>query len=348
MRSTRASDRLIRARSLRPGLPFLAALFVVAVACGGERAERAQLVAFGTLVTVTAWDVAPGRFADAVAALESRYRELEVDWYPWADGELARINAALARGDDVPVSPALAALIRRAAVLETQSEGFFNPALGRLTELWGFNEPDRAGWRPPPETAIAELVAADPSAADLDWNGNRLSSRSRAVALDPGGIAKGALLEVSARILAERDIGNAIVDLGGDLAVLGSPPGRAAQIGIRRPGGDGAIARLAVAGGESVMTSGNYERYFEHGGRRYAHVLDPRTGRPAAGTASVTVVAADPLLADAAATALLAAGAPGFERLSASLGVDFALLVTDSGDVRLTPGMARRVHWLAN
>lgn len=327
---------------------MLAALCVVAAACGEERAGQVRLVAFGTLVTLTAWDVEPATFGEAVRTLEGRYRELEVDWYPWADGELARINAALARGDAARVSPALAAVIRRAAALEARSEGFYNPALGRLTELWGFNEPDRPDWHPPPEAAIAELVAAAPSAAQLAWDGNRLSSRSPAVALDPGGIAKGALLEVSSAILAEHGIRNAVVDLGGDLLVLGNPPGRAARIGIRRPGGADAIARLAVGDGESVMTSGNYERYFEHGGRRYAHVLDPRTGRPASGTASVTVVAADPLLADAAATALLAAGPPGFERLTASLGIEFALLVTDSGDVRLTPGMARRVHWLAN
>ncbi|MDZ7642777.1 MAG: FAD:protein FMN transferase [Woeseiaceae bacterium] len=94
------------------------------------------------------------------------------------------------------------------------------------------------------------------------------------------------------------------------------------------------------------MTSGNYERYFEYEGRRYAHVLDPRTGYPATGTASVTVVHRDPVLADAAATALLVGGVDDFDALCARLGLEQALLITAGGDVRLTPALAARVHWL--
>ena len=93
------------------------------------------------------------------------------------------------------------------------------------------------------------------------------------------------------------------------------------------------------------MTSGDYERFFEHDGKRYQHVLDPRTGYPVEHTVSASVVHGDPVLADAAATALLVAGAAEFEELCLSLGLDTALIVTTSGDLRLTRAMEKRFNW---
>lgn len=328
---------------------LLAALLVAACApAAPPDPEVRELAAFGTLVTLRAWNAPAARVDAALATLEADYRRLERDWYPWADGELAAINAAIARGEPAAVSAPLRALLERAAGLERRSLGLFNPALGRLTELWGFHEPGRQDWRPPAAAAIAELLAARPSAARLAWDGARLTSTTPELALDPGGIAKGALLARSAERLGAAGIDDAIIDLGGDLLVIGRAGGRAARIGIRRPGGRDALAWLEAESGEAVMTSGDYERYFEHAGRRYAHVLDPASGHPAEGTASATVVARDPLLADAAATALLVGGSARFDELVAALGLDYALIVTASGDVRLTPAMAGRLHWLSD
>lgn len=321
-----------------------------ACAPDGDVFER-QLHALGTMVTLTIRDADPAAARAASAALERRYVELGRDWYPWAPpgegGELAAINEALGRGESIAVSPALKSLLERAAELETRSGGRFNVALGALTELWGFDDPLTEDWRPPSQAAIDALLAGEPGSAQLEWDGRTLTSGNPELVIDPGGIAKGAILAISAELLAKRGIGNAIVDLGGDLTVLGRVDGRAARIGIRDPAGGAPPAHIDAEPGESVLTSGNYERYFDHDGERYGHVLDPRTGRPATGARSATVVARDPVLADAAATALLVAGPEEFDATCRALGVEYALLIDARGDVRLTEGMRGRVHFKA-
>ncbi|MEQ8205258.1 MAG: FAD:protein FMN transferase [Woeseia sp.] len=305
-----------------------------------------RIAAFGTLITLRYYGVAEAEAAAATRALEGYFRSIENDWYPWGNGELQRINEALASGQSTPVSQPLANLLQRATDLERRSDGLFNPALGALSELWGFNDLLQDDWQPPAHAAIAELLQHDPGSRHLHWSGHTLRSDNRYIVLDPGGIAKGAILASSARILSELGIANAIVDIGGDLIVRGYAGQRAARIGIRSPGSDSAIGWLEAAPGEAIVTSGNYERYFEFDGIRYNHVLDPRTGYPVAASASVTVAHADPVLADAAATALLVAGPNGFDALCAALGIEQALLITASGDLRLTPALQARVHWL--
>lgn len=306
---------------------------------------RTQLAAFGTVVSIQLHGVTADTAERAITRLAAHYRERGRDWYPWADGELARINRAIARNEAAVVSEALRSLLQRAAELEQASSGRFNAALGQLTELWGFNDPLQAGWQPPADDTIATLMPA-PSLAALTWRGDTVESRDPRVMIDPGGIAKGALLAESVAILRAAGITDVIVDIGGDLVVSGSAGGRAARIGIRSPGGGNVLGWVDIDDGEAVVTSGNYERYFEHDDVRYAHVLDPATGRPAAGAAAVTVIHDDAVLADAAATALLVGGAGEFENLCDALGIHQALLVDTSGDLRLTPAMQGRVHWL--
>lgn len=337
---------------LTPGLPpavNLSAVVVLALAAAcsdaPERIER-QFVALGTVVTVTTFDASQRQFDSAAGDIERHYHRMGREWYPWASGELARLNRKLRRGEALYASPSLHRVLRRAAEIEVITDGLFNAGLGELTEIWGFNVPDQATWQPPDADAIADALAAAAGARALRWAGdNKVSAPASRQQLDLGGIAKGALLNDADAILRRYGIENAIVDIGGDLLVTGNAGNRAARIAIRRPGADTPLGWLSVAADEAVMTSGNYERYFEFDGKRYAHVLDPRTGRPAEGTASVTIVHEDPLLADAAATALLVAGYADFEALAEKLDLKFALLVTSSGDLVLTRGMRERVHF---
>lgn len=322
--------------------------------CGCDAATqdfRHQIYAFGTLVTIDFFATTPQSNAAAIAAIEARIRDIDRDWYPWREypdepqGELQRINAAIAAGQAIEVSPLLAELVRRAAVLEQLSGGRFNPAMGRLTELWGFHDVARLRSSPPDELEIQTWLSASVSSDSLEWSGNELRSNSPYVMLDLGGIAKGSILEQFVSILRDAGIENAIIDIGGDLTVLGHINGRPARIGIRSPRSDDTLAWLDVMDGETVVTSGDYERFFEVGGRRYQHILDPRNGYPVAHTISATVLHQDPVLADAAATALLVAGPGAFEELCAVLGLDEALIVSASGDLRLTQAMEKRLNW---
>jgi thiamine biosynthesis lipoprotein len=317
--------------------------------------SRQQIFAFGTRVELHIFDAEPARVRNAMARIESRYQEVDRDWYPWAkpwdgetsrSGELQRINAAIAAGQSIEVSPVLAGLIRRAADIERRSRGKFNPGIGKLTQLWGFDNVLRKNWAPPPATAVSDIIAAAPGSAHLQWNNDTLSSDSTVTQIDLGGIAKGAILALTVALLHDADLHDAIIDIGGDVTVLGNIHGRAARIGIRSPVADSPIGWLAVADGETVVTSGDYERFFEYQGEKFAHILDPLTGFPVQHTASVTVVHRDPILADAAATALVVAGMDKFDQTCAALGIRQAILIDASGELRLTAAMDRRVNWV--
>ncbi len=305
---------------------------------------RHQFYAFGTLVTIDFFDVSQPSNAAAIAAIEARIRDIDANWYPWREGELQRINAAIARRQSVEVSPVLADLLRRSTALAQQSHGRFEPTIGRLTELWGFHDATLLRTSPPADFEVQKWLSLSISSQSLSWEGNVLRSDSPRLMIDLGGIAKGSILEQFVAILHDAGVKNAIIDIGGDLTVIGQVNGRSARIGIRSPRSDEVMGWLDVLDGETVMTSGDYERSFEHDGKKYQHVLDPRTGYPVQHTISASVVHRDPVLADAAATALLVAGADEFEELCISLGLKDALIVSASGDLSLTAAMENRLN----
>ena len=165
------------------------------------------------------------------------------------------------------------------------------------------------------------------------------------MAIDLGAFAKGYALNLAIDQLREQGIDNAIVNAGGDLCVAGRRGDRPWMIGIRHPLGEGVIASVGVSDGECVLTSGNYERYREHEGIRYAHIIDPRSGYPVRHVASATVISKDGGLADAAATALSVAGPQDWHRIASRMGLSEVMLVDDKGVVYLTPAMRKRINF---
>jgi thiamine biosynthesis lipoprotein len=140
-------------------------------------------------------------------------------------------------------------------------------------------------------------------------------------------------------------VDDAIVNAGGDLRAIGTHGDRPWRIGIRHPRADGVIASVELGRDESVFTSGDYERYFLFRGKRYHHILDPRTGYPARGTASVTVISRDPGAADAAATALVVAGPDEWQAIAWSMGIRNVMLIDHQGRAHVTPSMAKRIRF---
>ena len=249
---------------------------------------------------------APGETVEAPLARVMRgLQHIHVQWNAWKPGELGRVNQAFREGRSVRARPALLAMIRSAARLERASAGFFNPGIGGAVQAWGFHDDVmRDGARP----AAAELAAwrgAAPSLAQIERRGDLLMSRNPRLQLDFGAYAKGVAIDRALDELAARGIGDALVNLGGNLGAMGVGDW---QIGIRDPFGEGLVASLATQGREAVVTSGSYERFRVLDGERCTHILDPFSAAPAAGLVSVTVLHRSAALADAAATALLVAG----------------------------------------
>ena len=305
---------------------------------------QAEIYAMGTLVRFTLYGAAPDEAAAAIRDNDAWLQAFGRDGWAFGDGELARLNAALAQGTCLRVSADLAAQIRQAQEVNRASGGRFDPAVGRLVALWGFDraprDPDRP--LPRPEDIQALLPLPPMSAVTVAADGEVCGPRG--LFIDLGGIGKGYAVDRVAEDLARRGIPVALINAGGNIKTVGEPPGRSWRIGIRDPYRPGVMGSLTLVGGESVSTSGDYERMVDARGRRYHHILDPRTGEPVQGLHAVTVVHPDGALGDAASTALMVAGPAVWREVAAALGIERALVVREDGKVEMTPAMAARVQ----
>lgn len=327
-------------------LSLLAGLSLVS--CKAEPEEhRAEFYIFGTVMEVTLWGADAQQSRDAFALLQSRFQEMHREWHAWEPGLLTEINQAFASGKAAQASPSIVEMTRRSQIIEQQSDGRFNPTIGALVRLWGFHTSEYPIVGPPPGPSLIEdLLARKPSSRDIEIDGEVLSSGNPAVQLDFGGIAKGYAIDIACDTLRRLGVHNAIVNAGGDLRAIGNHGERPWRIAVRNPSG-GIIGALETRGDESIFTSGNYERFRQADEIRYPHILDPRTGWPVQDLASVTVIAEEGWLADAAATALIVAGLDDWVEVARSLGLEEVLLVDEAGKAYLTEKMDRRVEFVA-
>jgi len=302
---------------------------------------------FGTLVDVTIIGVDEQQANDAYTALLEDFSYMHNTWHAWQNNALRRINNLLKTGANFTLTPSVFPLIQQAQALSKQSENLFNPAIGEMVALWGFHssEPDEFAI-PPSDDEINALLNAAPKMADIDVEGLNMRGNNAHLQLDFGAFAKGVAVDVAIEHLRELGIKHAIVNAGGDLRAIGQHDDRPWHIGIRDPRSEGIIAALDIGDGESVFTSGDYERFFEHEGKRYHHIIDPRTGYPATGTRSVTVIHDSGAVADAAATALFIAGADNWQRIAKSMSIEHVMLIDEQGIVHMTPAMAERIEFL--
>ncbi len=331
---------------LRPvRTPTWLAVLLLLAGCGRPAVHEAEFYVFGTMVQVSIAGASDELSNKAFALLQDRFQKMHRDWHAWEPSKLTAINAAFAEGKSIQADAEMTELIGLSQRAEQQTGGRFNPAIGELIELWGFHTSNFPVHGPVPAAEqLASLVARHPSTADIEIGPDGLYSRNPAVQLDFGGIAKGFAVDIACAELRGLGVNNAIVNAGGDLRAYGTEGTRPWRIAIKNPLG-GVLGSLEIHGDESVFTSGNYERYLETANQeRYAHIIDPATGRPAREVMSATVVARDGWLADAAATAFVVAGLSAWSDLAQSLGIRMLLLTDASGQVYATPEMLERVQ----
>lgn len=330
-------------------LALVAAALFVALFLGAARSARVEpvhretLYVFGTLVEIEIRGEASETAQEATAEIGQLLQDLHDAWHAWRPGTLGTLNGAIAQGKGLAVDDRLADVLRKGQRLSCESDGLFDPAIGGLIGLWGFHADTPPEGAPPAPARIDALLAANPRMTDLRFDGPVVASTNPAVQLDLGGFAKGAALDLAAARLRDLGIDNAVLNAGGDVNVLGTHGDRPWRVAIRDPFVWGAVAALSLRPGEVLYTSGNYERYFEHEGARFAHIIDPRTGYPVQEIVSVSVLDTDGARADAAATALSVAGPADWPRIAAAMGVSAVLVITDAGTLMATPQMAERL-----
>lgn len=327
-------------------LVALAAILLLA-ACGKEPLYQEQGYVFGTLVDVSIYGEDEARARQAASDVLHEFQRLHDMLHAWQPSELSELNAAFAAGRDQDISPELEAMLQDVAQLSQQSQGAFNPAIGKLVELWGFHADEFKAVQPD-EAQIAQLVAGNPQMDDITFGQGRAQSRNPAVQLDLGGYAKGYALDRAAALLKQQGIRNALVNIGGNILALGQHGKRAWRVGIQHPRKPGALATLELHDGEAIGTSGDYQRYFESGGKRYCHLIDPRNGHPVQGVQAVTVLTHGTragVLSDVASKPVFIAGTSGWRTAAQRMGLPEAMLVDAQGGIHLTAALQKRLEF---
>ncbi len=246
--------------------------------------------------------------------------------------EISKINKNAGK-KPVKVSKITLRTLLTALEVSRITGGAFDPTVGPLLKLWDFKK-----GVVPEERSLKEALRK------VDYRKVKVNEEEGTVYLEEGavlhlgGIIKGAMVDSAVELLKSKGALAGLVAVGGDIRVFGKrPDGRPWRIGVRNPRGEGVIAVIELREG-AVSTAGDYERFFVKDGKRYHHILDPRTGFPAEGVASVTVIAESSAFADALSTGLFVLGKEEALDILKKLGLE-GIIVTEEGEVVATEGL---------
>lgn len=313
----------------------LFALALLLAGCFDKTGETRRLSGetMGTAYHVVAVDV-PARVgeADLAAAVEGALAAVSASMSNWdAGSEVSRFNAG-ADTEPVEISAAFAHVMEGANRIHALSGGRFDVTLSPLIDLWGFGarSPDAAI---PPDAAIGAARAHVGQGRLLKLENGHLAKTDPELSVNLSAIAKGYGNDAVAEALRGLGIDNYLVEIGGDLVAAGrNEQGEDWRIGIETPGATRSVEMVLPVTDLGMATSGDYRNFFEEGGARYSHVIDPTTGRPVTHrVTSVTVLAEDGMMADGWATAMMVLGDEAGMRIAREQ--DLAVLfISRSGD----------------
>jgi len=322
---------------VRFAAPFIVLLLALPAHAARVAEERPLM---GTVVQV----IAEGGDAAALhGAVEDAYREMTrlsdmMNHYDPAS-VVSAINDA-AGSHPVAVPPELMRVLQLARRMSERTRGAFDVTVGALSG-WRFRPDDP---RMPSAAAIAaQLPLVDYHKLRLDARAGTAFLERRGMRIDLGGIAKLYIIEAGARVLERAGLERALVNGGGDVAAIGREAAQPWRVGVRDPRApEKLLGVLGIVRG-IVASSGDYERYFERDGRRYHHILDPRSGYPASGPHGVTLVSERLEALDGLGVAIMVLGEQeGVRLVEATPGLD-ALIAGRDGSLWMTPGMRRRL-----
>lgn len=303
-----------------------------------EPVEQSDFI-LGTIISLKLFDFAEDvYFTDSFEALRAIERRMTINDADPALSEVMQINenAGIA---PVKVSDDTFDVIQNALRYSELSDGRFDPSVGVLVKLWNIGTDYAA--IPPQSEIDARLPLVDYTKIELNEAEKTVFLKEKGMLIDLGGIAKGYGADVVSGILYDYGVRSAIVNLGGNVLVMGSKPdGSVWRIGVQNPFSErGEYLGIAAITDKTIVTSGVYERYFMEDGKRYHHILDATGGYPVDnGLVGVSIIADISMDADALSTAVFSLGPEKGMALVESLdGVD-AIFVMEDKTVTMTEG----------
>lgn len=318
-----------------------ACMMLLCTSCGkgagnDEKQVSKSFFAMDTYATITAYGA---DVESTIKSAQSRLSQLEKLWSVTDTGsDIYAINHS--GGQPVTVSTETADLISFALQMSEKTGGALDPTIYPVLTAWGFTTDNN---RVPPADEIDELLCnVGYEKVHLDGSSVQLKD---GMMLDIGAVGKGYAGDELAKLMKESGVTSALIDLGGNIQLIGAKPGGEKwRIGVRDPEGEGNIGVLSVSDC-AIVTSGSYERYFtDDDNTVYGHIIDPKTGYPVDnGLLSVTVIASEGRLCDALSTSLFVMGLDGAQNYWRQHHVEHSfdvIIVTEGSEIYLSQGIA--------
>lgn len=311
-----------------------AALLALFWTAASQRAEYAIQIT-GALDTVSEIKISTAKNGNVILEQCKAYIETMDNQFSTykKDSDISALNAAAGSSETVTVSADTAQVLAYAKEYAVESNGFFDVTVGALVELW-----DKAGEEkilPTPEAISQAIHTVDYTGLQVDTNTNQAKLEKAGQKVNLGGIAKGYITDGLVAMLRAESVGNALINLGGNTYAMGKKTEFSRwKVGIQDPNNPDLLLGAVAVEDRCVITSGDYQRYFEIDGQKYHHILNPNTGSPSkSGLKSVTILAKDATLADALSTACFVLGYSEGANLIKEYDDVQAIFVTDSNTV---------------
>lgn len=320
-------------------------LFTVLCACTDEKEKvyKKSTIMMDTVITISVVSHSKDKAEQAIntAFLEIKRLEALFDFYS-ADSEVSRINrnAGISR---VKVSPDMLTVLDKSSFVSEKTEGAFDITTGSLLELYDFSQKIK-----PPKNALEKrLPLVNFRAVHINRKDSTAFLEKKGMLIDLGGIVKGYTADKTVDILKRAGIDSGIVAIAGDIKTFGlKPNGNSWKVGIKDPraeGQDDIIAALDLKD-LAISTSGDYERYFMLDGKRYHHLLSPKTGYPVHTCQSASIITEEGVLADAFATGVFILGPEKGMKVIEHLGFD-GLIIDKEGHIHVTSNIREKIEF---
>ncbi len=318
--------------------------FLCACTSQKEKIYRKSRILMDTLVTITVVSNSRGNAEKAIDAAFSEVKKLEkLSNFFSSESEISRINRN-AGISVVKVSPDTSDVLEKALLVSEKTEGAFDVTMGPVIKLYDFYKKIK----PEQSTINKNLWLVDYRDLIIDRNKSAAYLKKKGMLIDLGGISKGYAADKAVETLKRKGINSGLVSVAGDIKTFGlKPDKRPWKIGIRNPRAEGQkddIMATIELRDMAISTSGDYERCFILDGKRYHHLLSPKTGYPAEECRSVSIIAKEGVFTDAFATGVFILGPEKGMRVIEKMGFD-GVIVDSQGKVFTTPGIRGKIEF---
>jgi len=323
---------------------FLILATSLLISCNTSNTSTQKITVDSSDTILEIRDASPQALADLAPAITQLLQAEIKQSHAWKKSELTSINSALAAGQKAAISKNNLYLMQISMPLYEASDAYYDPSIGSLVRMWGFySDKFPISESPPTNEQISRWLAHRPTFTDINTDTKTISTNNPNTQLDFATILEGVAAQKIKRVFSQRQITDALVTLGSDQFVVGNENTKPWNVRLKDPfGGD--LGEIDLQGNEALFSSGNFNKFrVAPTGSRWGHVLNPRTGKPSQGSAAVVVLHSDPVLADAASTALMAAGPGNFSRLVIRMKLACAMMVTEENELLITTQMKKRV-----